>query len=132
MSYTFIQLDEKHNDALLDLADLNNHGGKDFRISRRPDFFALPRALGKFHYYGIIKNNLPVAVIGITEQQRMVAGKEETALYFHDLKVHPGLGGPMAYYRLVEGITKIYSEEDGKKVMFSVILESNQNVRAIT
>jgi hypothetical protein len=132
MSYTFIHLGETYNEALLALADLSSPGDKDFRISRRPDFFALSSELGDFHYYGIIKDDVLVAAIGVTEQTRLISGMEKNVLYFHDLKVHPTLGGAHAYYRLIDGVTKIYNGQAGKKVMFSVILESNANLRAIT
>jgi hypothetical protein len=132
MSYQFSVLTKEHQQELLDMFETAGTGTGSFRISRGGDFFAFPESIGMPVYYGISVKGKVLAVIGITEQWRHIAGKNEKVFYIHDLRMHPSLGNPMAYYKLVRGVWDIYQAREDCKWMYSIILESNTHGNTLT
>ena len=132
MSYRFIHLTEMYNKELLELFDSAYFGSEAFRISRGTDFFALSNELGHATYYGVLKNNTLAAVLAVTEQQRYIRGSIQKTFYMHDLRMHPVHGTVVAYYRLLSGVNDIYTRTPDCKWTFSIILEANPNMTAIT
>lgn len=132
MSYRFIHITEADNSELLKLFNSANTGSEAFRISRGTDFFALAKEYGIANYYGVLKNNTLAAVLAVTEQQRYIRGSMQKTFYMHDLRMHPVLGTVVAYYRLLSGVSDIYTNNPDCSWTFSIILEANPHRTAIT
>jgi GNAT superfamily N-acetyltransferase len=105
-------LEPGDNGALLELARACSTGSDAFRVERSPDFFALGRQLGSARYFGARDDRGGLlASVGVTRQQRHMAGALHALDYVHDLRVHPAWRGRRVASRLLAFVAEALRDE---------------------